>query len=68
MDGHLKVSSVQFHVVDGDMAANMSKVEEMAMKVSENEKKCGFAAVPTEACLESGIGIEKTLMTRLQKG
>ena len=53
MNGHLKVSSVQFHVVDGDMAANMAKVEEMAMKVSENEKDVDLLLFH-EACLESG--------------
>lgn len=57
MDGHLKVASVQFHVVDGDMAANMAKVEEMAMKVSDNEKNVDLMLFH-EACLESGIGIE----------
>lgn len=57
MNGQLKVSSVQLSVTDGDIHANMAHVEEMAMRVAQNEKDVDLILFH-EACLESGTPLE----------
>ena len=51
MEGKVKVSSVQMHVVDNDLEANMKKAEEMAMRIHDREKDLD-QILYRECCLE----------------
>ena len=57
MEGKVKVSSVQMHVVDNDLEANMKKAEEMAMRIHDREKDVDLILYH-ECCLEGGIPLD----------
>ena len=57
MEGKVKVSSVQMHVVDNDLEANMKKAEEMAMRIHDWEKDVDLILYH-ECCLEGGIPLD----------
>ena len=58
MEGHVKVSSVQMHVEDNNLKANMAKAEEMAMRIHDNEKGVDLILYH-ECCLEGGIPLDQ---------
>ena len=57
MEGKVRVSSVQMHVVDNDLEANMKKAEEMAMRIHDREKDVDLILYH-ECCLEGGIPLD----------